>query len=139
MSKKLKVIKIIHLAICSGVIIFYILLGNLTSFESLKIPDINSSTIIYVIIPIISILASNLLYYSQLKKIDKSLTIEDKLPFYQTASIMRWAILEIGAFVILFLEPGFVLFGLLIVVYLVMIRPTEDQIRNDLEKTRNKI
>jgi hypothetical protein len=139
MAEKLKVIKIIHLFICAGVLVFYLFLGDLTSLTSLKIPDINATTIIYVIIPILSVLVSNFLFYSQLKKIDKNLQIEDKLQFYQSASITRWAILEGGAFLILFLKPDFLIFGLLIIVYLIMIRPTENQIRNDLDKTSTKI
>lgn len=45
---------------------------------------------------------------------------------------MRWAILEGAAFLILFLKPDFVLFGLLIIIYLIFLRPTEERVNNDL-------
>lgn len=136
MTEKLKIIKIIHLAISAGVILAYFILGNLTSFESLKLPTIDSSSIVYILIPVIAVFASNFLYKSQLNKIDRKLKLEEKVQFYQTAAIMRLAILEGAAFLILILKPDFILFGVLIILYIVLLRPTENQFRNDVENTR---
>lgn len=136
MTEKLKIIKIIHLVISAGVILAYFILGNLTSFESLKLPSIDSSAIVYLLIPVIAVFASNFLYKSQLNKIDRKLKLEEKVQFYQTATIMRLAILEGAAFLILILKPDFILFGVLIILYIVLLRPTENQFRNDVENTR---
>lgn len=132
MTEKIKTLQIIHLAVCAGTILAYFLLGEL-SIEKLKnIPVIDSSSIVYIFIPILAFVLSTFLFKSQLKQIDPKLKTEDKLPVYQTASIMRWAVLEGAAFLILFLKPDFILFGILIIIYLIFLRPTEERINNDL-------
>ena len=136
MTEKLKTIKTIHLAICAGVIIAYFMIGDLSSLENLEMPIINKASVIYLLIPISSIFLSNLLYKSQVNNIDSKLELEEKIPFYQTASIIRLAILEGAAFLILFLKPDFLIFGILIIIYIIFLRPTETQFRKDCENTR---
>ncbi|OXA94311.1 MFS transporter [Flavobacterium oncorhynchi] len=132
MTQKIKTLQIIHLAVCAGTILVYFFLGEL-SIEKLKnIPSIDSSSIVYVFIPVLAFVLSTFLFKSQLKQIDPKLKTEDKLPVYQTASIMRWTVLEGAAFLILFLKPDFILFGLLIIIYLIFLRPTEERINTDL-------
>ena len=41
MTEKLKVIKIIHMVISAGMIILYVLLGDLATFDYLNFPSIN--------------------------------------------------------------------------------------------------
>ena len=136
MTEKLKTIKIIHLAICAGIIIAYFIIGDLSSLENFKAPSIDEASIIYLLIPISSIFLSNFLYKSQINNIDSKLRLEEKIPFYQTASIIRLAVLEGAAFLILFLKPDFLIFGILIIVYIIFLRPTETQFRKDFENTR---
>ena len=132
MTEKIKTLQIIHLAVCAGTILAYFFLGEL-SIEKLKnVPTIDSSSIVYVCIPVLAFVLSTFLFKSQLKQIDPKLKTEDKLPVYQSASIMRWAVLEGAAFLILFLKPDFILFGILIIIYLIFLRPTEERINNDL-------
>lgn len=135
MTEKLKTIKTIHLAICAGVIIAYFMIGDLSSLENLKMPIMDKASVIYLLIPVSSIFLSNLLYKSQVNNIDSKLKLEEKIPFYQTASIIRLAILEGAAFLILFLKPDFLIFGILIIVYIIFLRPTETQFRKDFENT----
>ncbi|WP_299107127.1 MFS transporter [uncultured Winogradskyella sp.] len=136
MAEKLKIVKIIHLAICAGVIFAYILLSDLSVLADLKFPVIDGSSYIYLMIPVIAILAGNYLYKSQIKKVDSNLKLEDKIPFYQIATIMRLALLEGAAFLILFVKPDFIVFGMLIILYIISIRPTENQFRKDFENHR---
>ena len=136
MAEKLKIIKIIHLAICAGVIFAYILLSDLSVLADLKLPVIDASSYIYLMIPVIAIFAGNYLYKFQSKKVDSNLKLEDKIPFYQTATIMRLALLEGAAFLILFVKPDFIVFGILIILYIIFIRPTENQFRKDFENPR---
>ncbi|WP_125722448.1 MFS transporter [Flavobacterium ustbae] len=131
MTEKIKTLQIIHLAICAGTIIAYYIVGDL-SLETLNIPTINSTSIIYLAIPVLAFVLSSILFKAQLKQIDPKLKLEDKLPVYQAASIMRWAVLEGATFLILFVTPEFILFGIFILVYLVFLRPTEERIINDL-------
>lgn len=133
MTEKIKTLQIIHLAICAGTIVAYYILGDL-SIEKLRIPVIDSSSIIYVLIPFLAFALSSFLFKSQLKQIDPKLKLEDKFPIYQTASIMRWAVLEGAAFLILILKPDYILFGILILIYLIFLRPTAERIDNDLSE-----
>lgn len=134
MTQKIKTLQTIHLAICAGIIVAYFMIGNL-SMETLKIKSIDSSEIMFVAIPILAFFLSNFLFKSQLKQANSKLKSEENLPIYQTASIIRWAILEGAAFLILFVSPDFQLFGILIIAYLVFLRPTEDRVNNDLQNS----
>ena len=133
MNEKIKVLQIIHLAICAGTVIAYLFIAQL-SIENLKIETTDSSDLIYFAIPISAFLLSNFLFKSQLKQADPKLKPLDNLPIYQTASIIRWAILEASVLLILFLKQDLLLLGILIIVYLVFLRPTEDRIVSELSK-----
>lgn len=133
MAEKIKTLQIIHLAVCAGTILAYYFIGEL-SIEKLKLPTISSISLIYASIPVLAFVISSFLFKSQLKQIDPKLKLEDKFPIYQTASIMRWAILEGAAFIILFLGSDSLLFGILIIIYLIFLRPTDDRIHNDLNQ-----
>ncbi|WET04251.1 MFS transporter [Flavobacterium sp. YJ01] len=131
MNEKIKSLQIIHFAICAGTIAAYFFVGEI-SIEKLQIPAISTLSIIYTLIPILTYIISTFLFRSQIKQIDPKLKLEEKLPFYQAASILRWAILEGAAFILLFLKPDYILFGILIIVYLIFLRPTEERIKNEL-------
>ncbi|MFC0778968.1 MFS transporter [Flavobacterium sp. HJSW_4] len=131
MTEKIKALQIIHLAICAGTVIAYFIMGDI-SLETLQIPIIDSVSALYLAIPILALVLSSILFKTQLRQIDPKLKLEDKLPVYQAASIMRWAVLEGAAFLILFIKPEFIIFGILLIIYLIFLRPTEDRITNDL-------
>lgn len=133
MKEKIKALQIIHLAISAGVIIVYLLIGQI-SIDKLLIKTIDTSEIVYVCIPVLAFVMSNFLFKSKLKQVDPKATLNDKLPVYQTASVIRWAILEGAAFVLLFLKPDFMVLGILIIAYLIFLRPTEDRITNDFDR-----
>jgi hypothetical protein len=135
MQEKLKTLKIIHLAICAGTILAYIVLGQITSLDALKLPTIDNDSIVYLLIPFAAFSVSNLLFKMQLKKVNPKASVEENLPVYQTASIIRWAILEGAALVLLILKKEFILFGILLIVYLITIHPTDDRIKRDLNKS----
>jgi len=131
MAEKLKTIKIIHLALCAGLVIAYILVGNVTSIN-FNLPPLSQSNSVYVLIPIVAYILSNFMFKKQLKNIDRTLKPEANMAAYQTASLIRWAILEGAAFIILLKNKDFVLFGVLIVLYLALIHPTAHRIQSDL-------
>ena len=114
MTEKLKILKIIHLAICAGMILAYIFAGQFT-IEQLKGQQIDSDDLVYLAIPFAAFFLSNFMFKSQLKQVDSRSTLEEKLPIYQTASIIRWAILEVGAFLILFMKPDLLIFGIILI------------------------
>ena len=129
MTKKIKTLQTIHLAICAGMVAAYLFAGNL-SVDTLTIPVIDSGSVIFLAVPVAAFILSNFIFKSQLRHADSKLSAEENLPIYQTASIIRWAILEGAAFVILFLKPDFIIFGMLIILYLIYLRPTEDKINS---------
>lgn len=132
MEQQLKVFKIIHLGLISGLILAYYFLGDLGNLKELAFPTINSENYIYLFIPIAAFIISNLLFKHFVSKIYDNLSVQQKLASYQSASIIRWAILEGAAFIILFIYPEFILFGLLLIVYLALLIPTETRIKRDL-------
>lgn len=134
MTEKIKTLQIIHLALCAGLIIAYFVIGEI-SVEKLKtIPIIDASSIVFAILPFLAIIMANFIFKSQLKQVDQKLKLEDKLPVYQTASIIRWAILEGIAFIILIMKPDFLIFGILVIIYLIFLRPTEEKISSDFSE-----
>ena len=136
MQNKIKTLKTIHFAICAGTIIAYIFIGQL-SIDKLMIQSIDPTEYIYIAIPILAFVLSNFLFKYQMKQVDPKLGMEDNLPVYQNASLIKWAILEGAAMVILFTKPDFLIYGLSIIVYLMYIRPTEDRIMSDIQNVSN--
>ncbi len=129
MAKQLRIAKLIHLALLMGLLLAYFILGNLDNI----IPSaIDTKSIVYVLIPIGAIFGSLFIFKNLVSKIDPKLPIEEKIMPYQSALIVRWAILEGAAFVILFLKPDFILFGFLIIIYFMTLRPTQQKVENDL-------
>ncbi len=134
MEQQLKVFKIIHLALIAGLILAYYFLGDLGNLTELTFPTVNSENYIYLFIPIAAFIVSNLLFKHFVSKIDNNLSVQQKLVSYQSASIIRWAILEGAAFLILLIYPEFLLFGILLIVYLALLIPTEARIKRDLKQ-----
>ena len=133
MNEKIKVLQIIHLGICAGTIVAYLFVGDF-SVEILNVPSIDSSDLIYFAIPILALFLSNFLFKSQLKQVNPKLIPEDNLPIYQTASLIRWSVLEAAALLILFLKQELLVLGILLIIYLVSLRPTEDKIVSEFSK-----
>ena len=132
MTEKIKTLKVIHIAICVGMILAYIFAGKFT-IEQLKGQIISTDDLVYFAIPVAAFFLSNFMFKSQLKQVDSRLTQEEKLPLYQTASLIRWAILEGAAFFILFIKPDLLILGIIIILYLVFLRPTEEKIVRDFQ------
>lgn len=130
MEQQIKILKVIHLALLAGVTIGYFVLGDLFN---LKMPKLEGENMYYIFIPAIAVLVSNFLYKKIISSIDKKADNQQKLGQYQTASLVRWAILESGAFLILILKPELTMFGLLLLLYLLLVRPTEQKVENELD------
>jgi len=133
-EQQIKIIQIIHIALTLGVTIAYFFLSDLTSFNDLFIlPEIDLNSIYIAITPISAYILSNIIFKSMLRKFDKKLRIEANLGAYQTASLIRWVILEGAAFFIIISKPEFILFGAMLIIYLALLRPSERTIAQDLK------
>ena len=133
MKEKLKVLKILHIALC--VVLAYVVIGDLKSLAFLELPELNTEAIVYICIPIAAIFVGNFLFRSQVDKIDCKKSLEEKIPFYQSAALLRWAILEGAAFIILFIKPDLIILGIFIIAYMIFLHPTEAKIKQDLRHT----
>ena len=132
MNQKIKTLQIIHAGICAGVTIGYFVVGNL-SFETFKSQTITADDIGFVALFVSSFVLSNIVFKQQLKNIKPNQSFEEKFGIYQTASIIRYAILEGIAFLYLFVKPNLLFLGVLLIAYLIYLRPTQARIQTDLE------
>ncbi len=133
MEEKLKPLKTIHIALILGIALAYFFLGDLQNLDFFKIPKVDSTSYIYLLIPMAAIFLGNMLYRQQLKNTDNNQPLEKKIGTYQTASLIRWAMLEGAAFFILFLKKEFILIGLFLIIYLVLLRPSEERMKRDFQ------
>lgn len=131
MKEKLQPLKIIHIALCLGITLAYFFLGDLQTFEFLNVPKIDSTSFIYLLIGFSAIFLGNMVYNRQLKAVDPKSKLEERLAPYMTASIVRWAILEGAAFLILFLKKEFLVVGLFLIVYMIFTRPSLEGMKRD--------
>lgn len=118
MKAQLKTLQIIHIVLVVGLLLAYFIVGDLASLEFLKIPEFDATCIIYLFVPLSAIVGGSLIYKQLLRNAPKKLELEEKLAIYQKASLIRWAILEGAAFVILFLKKDFILIGLFLILYM---------------------
>ena len=125
MDQKIKTLKIIHLALVAGVALAFTFLGN---FKTMFNMVIDNSSLLYAFIPAIAYVASNFMFKNMLRKVQKDASNEEKFAIYQTASIARWAIIEGACFLILILKPDFLLLGVILLIYLILLTPKETQI-----------
>jgi hypothetical protein len=141
MNTKLKTLQIIHLALCSGVLLFALV----TIFLNREIMffDANPATTapfnpIFPIMGLITISASIFFFKNLIAKIDKTETAETKINLYQSEFIISAALLEGGA---LFNVVGFfithnsffLLFAAANFIFLALKHPTKDKLISALQ------
>ncbi|WP_435624000.1 MFS transporter [Flagellimonas sp.] len=131
MNEKLQSLKIIHIALCVGVTLAYFFLGDLQTLEFLNVPKIDSTSFIYLLIGFCAMFLGNMVYNQRLKTVDPKSKFEERIAPYMTASIIRWAILEGAAFLILFLKKEFLVVGLFLIVYMIFTRPSSEGMKRD--------
>ena len=125
MLQKIKTLKIIHLAMVAGVTLAYFIIGD---FENILNLEIDEASLVYSFIPAVAYVLSNFVFKNTLNKIKEGDSDNEKFAIYQTASIIKWAILEGACFLILVLKPDFLLFGVILLFYMILLAPKEDKI-----------
>jgi len=140
----LKILSIIHLALCSGIFIFgFIMFSKMKSTEII-LDD--SADIFKYIIPstaIIALFLSIFLFKSQLNSISKNADLKEKLIKYQSASIIKYAVLEgVALFsIVIYTSTNNFLYLLIaagLLLYLILQRPTSSKIICDLDLKDNE-
>ncbi len=129
MTQRIKTLQIIHLFLIFGICIAFIILGDLKNSFNLKI---DTDSLPFAFIPLVAYYLSNFIFKRILKGIQKNSSIEEKLTVYQSASIVRWATIEVACFIILLLKPDFILLGFILLIYMYFIRPVKNNIAQTL-------
>ena len=143
-NPSLKTLSIIHLALCSGVFIFGFIMFSKTKSTEIILDD--SNDIFKYIIPsaaIIAIFLSNFLFKNQLNSITENAEIKEKLVKYQSASIVKYAVLEGTALLSVVIYSSttnflYLLIALGMLLYLIVQRPTLSKIISDLDLKGNE-
>ena len=125
MLQKIKTLKIIHLAMVAGVTLAYFIIGD---FENILNLEIDEASLVYSFIPAVAYVLSNFIFKNILNNIKEGDNDDEKFAIYQTASIIKWAVLEGACFLILVLKPDFLLFGVILLFYMILLAPKEDKI-----------
>lgn len=135
----LKTLTLIHAALVFGLVAF----GAVSYFYGVGFVgqfEVHGDPFIYII-PMVAMLGyfgSKILFKKQLETIEKSDSLASKLAKYQTASIVKYALIEgptILALVI-FMDNGYTLYfsiAICLVLYLAVQRPTKDKLIQDLD------
>lgn len=132
----LKTISIIHLALIAGQIMFAAVTFMITNKTTTGQRD---NVFIYVV-PIMAftgLAVSNILFKTLVNKIDGQSPLKTKLAAYQSALIVRFALLEgpsLFAIVSFMLTGNLIFLGIsgAIIAYFIYLRPTKQKIEDDL-------
>lgn len=135
MKQKIATLRLIHLAICGATVLLYLILGNF-SMALFDFPSIGSTSSFILAVPLAAFILSNYLFKAKLKSIDREKSLKENMVIYQTASIIRLAVLEGAAFIILFIAPEYILFGIFIIIYMLYLIPTAPKIEIDFASTK---
>jgi hypothetical protein len=135
----LKTLTIIHVAIVAGPLVFL----WVTYAQERATPfalEIGDSMFTYFIpfLTVASIYVGNMLARKKLKEAKAKTTLQEKLTAYQTLCIIRYALAE-GTALLAIITCGnesnlfYLVFAIVLIAYLVYIRPTKDKIITQLD------
>jgi hypothetical protein len=133
MEERMKAAKVIHLSIVIGTVAIYFLLGDLLSMNFMDLGAWDSVSYALLALPVAVVFGMNILYKNMLKSADNSRPLEEKLGAYQTANIVRWALLEGVSLILLILRPEMMLIGILCILYMAYLYPSVDRMKQDFE------
>lgn len=134
----LRTTSIIHFALVAGVLIFGFVMFSIT--ENQKLDLSYTGDVMFFIVPIMAIagiFVGNYLYENTIKELVSKNTLREKLGGFQTASVIKYALLEGPALLglVAFMNEEnqyFLIISILLVGWLIMQRPTRDKIERDL-------
>jgi len=137
---RFKTTRIIHLALLAGQVLFAAVVFFLTRSTAISTDTNNPLFVVAPLLAMAAVVASIFLYKQQLALATQQQTLNSKLAQYQTALIIRWALLESASLfniVCYFVTGNFalLLIAFLIIAYFISIRPTINSAENDLNLT----
>ena len=141
-------LNLIYFSLVAGLIIFMAVVVILNSRQDPA--DFQPVGVFIYLVPvssILAILASIYIPKFKLPEIESKKDLKEKLSYYQSLLIIKWALLEGGAIVALvsFMLTGYFMLGgfaLLLILYLIFQKPTRYKLLQDINLTdeeRNRI
>ena len=135
----LKALKVIHIGLTTGVVIFLIIAGvlQLTGFEH-ELKELEMILLgVTAFAAISGIFAGNMIFRKRLEQLIELKNLNEKLTGYQSALIVKYALIEGPAFftVVAYLLTANVLFPVIavfLVVVMVLSAPRKDKLITDL-------
>ena len=140
----LKTISIIHLGLLAGPLIFGIYTYSTIKETKLDYSDTNDIFLFLVpLFAISGILVGNILFKEQIEKLKNNNSLREKLSGFQTASIIKYALLEGPALIgiVGFNDNGNLLYLIIsgiLILYFISQRPTNDIIETSLNFTNEQ-
>ncbi len=133
----LKTLTIIHYALVAGPLLIGVIFYLNTELNTNDTVD-DIFIYIFPLIALVGVFSGNFIFKKLLSNIKKSESLQHKLTGYQTASLVKFALLEGPAFlnIVWFSLTGNLLYltiGMVLVLFLFMQRPTKIKVENDLE------
>lgn len=137
-NKFIKTISIIHLGLMTGPVLFGFVAYSQTKNSFLDYSD--TSDVFLIVVPLFAltgIFVGNLIFKQAMKSAERTEGLQTKLARYQTASLIKYALIEGPAFlgVVAFFITGnltYLYIAGVLILYLYLLRPTKDKIERGL-------
>lgn len=134
----LKTLPIIHFALFVGQTLFAIVAYSISEERHFGIKSTGDK--LYIIVPvctIVGLVASNIMFQKLLQALVSKENLKEKLKKYQSALILKYALLEMPSLlgIVAFLMTGnlfYLVFTGLVVMYFASIKPTRERMESDL-------
>ncbi|MDZ7715650.1 MAG: hypothetical protein U5J95_05495 [Balneolaceae bacterium] len=133
-------LKILHLALVIGVVLFGGVCLVIKLVFSISFPELlpHNSIYITILILIVLIAGSDFLFKNRISNIERGMPVKEKLAAYRLASLIRFMLIETAAIIsgVGYLLTGVVLryFVLMIIAtgYFIYVKPTKEKVIDEL-------
>jgi len=120
MKEKFRIFATIYAFLLGGMILAIVFTADI-DYNNLL--NISKSEYTYLVIPFIAIAASEFLFRNKMKEINSKSNENENYGIYQTASLMRWAVLEGAVFYTLFTPEVPKINIVIVLIYFIFIFP----------------
>ncbi len=140
-----KSIKIIHLALVTGVV-FFALISILLQAKGFGTVGQEIDNVLLIVVPIFvlaGIFASNFVFKKKLSEVRKKSNLKEKMEEYQSALIIKLALIEGPSFfavITYLLTDNYIYLGLtaILIIVFIIYAPNKTKFITDLELTKNE-
>lgn len=134
----LRTFTLIHLSLVAGLLIPGLMIYMQTQNQEFTFSY--SGDVMFFVVPfmaIAGIVAGNYLYRNNIQQLDSKNTLMEKLDGFQSASVIKYVLLEGPALlgIVAFMNEGnlyFLIISLLLLIWLIAQRPSRDKVERDL-------